>query len=244
MGVFTFGYAGRRGIHEEELLNVNQLLPGTVQANPTIKQPDALRPYKGFSNISQATNAGSSMYHSLQANLRRRMVHGFLFGLAYTWSKTMDYGSANNVVLPNTYDRQIYYGVADFDRRHVFVGNFVWDIPYFSHSHGFVRASLGDWQFSGTYQYYRPVRRATTTGSDYAGCRTGVRVRSCSGTARLQRCTSGLGESQSGAAKASDTWCFTNRLRRNAYLPRLSRKCNLYGLLSKEPTPLCRKHGT
>ncbi len=169
VGVFTLGYAGRRGIHEEELLNINQLQPGAVQANPTIKQPDALRPYKGFSNITQATNAGSSTYHSLQANLRRRMEHGFLFGLAYTWSKVMDYGSANNVVLPNTFDRQIYYGVADFDRRHVFVGNAVWNIPYFNHSGGLMQASLGGWQLSGTYQTQTGAPLNVSTGSDYAG---------------------------------------------------------------------------
>ncbi|MEO6923261.1 MAG: hypothetical protein ABI142_05500, partial [Bryocella sp.] len=169
VGVFTLSYAGRRGIHEEELLNINQLQPGTVQANPTIKQPDALRPYKGFSNITQATNAGSSNYHSLQANLRRRMEHGFLFGLAYTWSKSMDYGSANNVVLPNTYDRQIFYGVSDFDRRHVFVGNVVWNIPFFSHSNGFARAVLGGWQLSGIYQTQTGGPLNISTGSDYAG---------------------------------------------------------------------------
>lgn len=169
IGVFTLGYAGRRGIHEEELLNVNQLQPGAVQANPTIKQPDALRPYKGFSNITQATNAGSSSYHSLQANLRRRLEHGFLFGLAYTWSKSMDYGSANNAVLPNTFDRQIFYGVSDFDRRHVFVGNAVWNIPYFNHSNGITQAFLGGWQLSGIYQTQTGGPLNVSTGSDYAG---------------------------------------------------------------------------
>ncbi|MES2393883.1 MAG: carboxypeptidase regulatory-like domain-containing protein [Acidobacteriota bacterium] len=225
VGIFTLGYAGRRGIHEEELLNVNQLLPGTVQANPTVKQPDALRPYKGFSNITQATNAGSSIYHSLQANLRRRMVHGLLFGLAYTWSKTMDFGSANNVVLPNTYNRQIYYGPADFDRRHVFVGNFVWNVPYFSHAHGLVRASLGDWQLSGTYQTQTGAPLNVSTGSDYAGVGPGSGTQLFGHTA-APTLYKGFAN-QTGTAKWFDTTVFYQPAA-GTFAPRGSRN-SIYG---------------
>ncbi|WP_245536072.1 hypothetical protein [Terriglobus roseus] len=59
LGLLTMSYAGRRGIHLENILNANQLQPGTVQANPGVNQ-DALRPYKSFSNINQATNSGAS----------------------------------------------------------------------------------------------------------------------------------------------------------------------------------------
>lgn len=174
LGVLTLAYAGRRGLHLEELLNVNQLQPGTVQANPTIKQADFLRPYKGFSNIAQATNGGASIYHSLQANLRRRLTKGLLFGVAYTWSKSMDFGSSNGTNLPNAYDKSIYYGPSDFDRRHVFVSNFVYNINQFDHSsHLASRALLGDWQFSGTLQAQTGGPLNVSTGSDYAGVGAG-----------------------------------------------------------------------
>ncbi len=174
LGVLTLAYAGRRGLHLEELLNVNQLQPGTVQANPTIKQADALRPYKGFSNIAQATNGGASSYHSLQANLRRRLTKGLLFGVAYTWSKSLDFGSSNGTNLPNAFDKSIYYGPSDFDRRHVFVSNFVYNIDQFDHSsHLANRALLGDWQFSGTLQAQTGGPLNVSTGNDYAGVGAG-----------------------------------------------------------------------
>ncbi|WP_419806925.1 carboxypeptidase regulatory-like domain-containing protein [Terriglobus sp.] len=169
IGVLTMAYAGRRGVHLEELLNINQLQPGTVQANPGIQQ-DALRPYKGFSNINQATNGGASFYNSLQLNLRRRLSKGLLFGVAYTWSKSTDFGSGNGTNLPNAFDKNIYYGASDFDRRHVFVANLVYNIDQFSRSsNGFARTILGRWQVSSTLQTQTGAPLNVSTGTDFAG---------------------------------------------------------------------------
>ncbi len=169
VGTFTIAYAGRRGIHLEQLANINQLQPGTVQANPGI-QADALRPYKGFSNITESQDKGASAYHSLQVNLKRRLVKSLLFGVAYTWSKSTDFGSSNGTVLPNAFDKSIFYGPSDFDTRHVFVSNFVYNIPYFAHStHYATRSALGNWQFSGTLQAQTGRPLNVSSGSEYAG---------------------------------------------------------------------------
>ncbi len=169
LGVLTMSYAGRKGIHLENILNANQLQPGTVQANPGINQ-DALRPYKGFSNINQATNSGASNYHSLQLNLRRRLTKGLLYGVAYTWSRAFDFGSSNGTNLPNAFDKNIFYGRSDFDRTHVFLANFVYNIDQFNHSDHFInRAVLGHWQFSGTLQAQTGAPLSVTTTIDVAG---------------------------------------------------------------------------
>jgi hypothetical protein len=170
LGTLTLAYAGRRGIHLEQLGNINQLQPGTIQANPQVSKPDALRPYKGFSNITEAENGGSSIYHSLQANLKRRMQKNILFGVAYTWSKSLDFGSSNGTVLPNIFDKSGFYGPSDFDTRHVFVSNFVWELPYANHASFLVeRAVLGHWQLSGTIQAQTGRPLNISTGSEYAG---------------------------------------------------------------------------
>jgi hypothetical protein len=170
VGVLTVGYGARRGVHLEGLLNINQLLPGTVQANPTVTQKDALRPYQGFSTIRQATNYGANKYHSLQVNLRRRMTKGLLFGVAYTWSKSLDYGSSNGAILPNTYDKSGYYGASDFDRRHTFLTNFVYEWNRFDNGGNRVtRTVLGRWQVSGTVQTQTGQPLSVTTGTDFAG---------------------------------------------------------------------------
>lgn len=175
LGVFTLSYGGRRGIHLEELVNINQLPTGTLyQASSAGINPDALRTYKGYYAINQATNGSASIYHSLQANLRKRLSNGLLFGIAYTWSKALDYGSSNGTKLPNSFDMKNMWGRADFDRRHVFVANFVYNMDQFNHSSHFIsRAVLGHWQASGTIQAQTGAGLSVTTGTDFAGVGSG-----------------------------------------------------------------------
>ncbi|HLH34805.1 MAG TPA: carboxypeptidase regulatory-like domain-containing protein [Alloacidobacterium sp.] len=170
LGVFTLGYVGRHGLHLQHLENINQLLPGTRQANPDVAKPDALRPYQGFSVIQQQTNAGVSNYHSLQANLKRRVTRGLMFGIAYTWSKSMDTASDAGTNIPNHYDPKEFYGPSDFDTRHTLVINYVWDIPFADHASNWAaRNVFGRWQLSGTSQFQSGYPLSVSTGDDFAG---------------------------------------------------------------------------
>lgn len=170
VATLTLGYVGRRGLHLTQLENINQLLPGTVQANPAGEAPDALRPYRGYSTILQDTNAGSSTYHGLQLNARRRLTKGLLFGVAYTWSKSLDFGSTPGFLLPNYYNPSINYAPSDFDIRNVFVASYVWNIPYGLHSDArVVRTALANWQLSGVTQVQSGVPFNVRTGDDFAG---------------------------------------------------------------------------
>src|SRR4029077_16505510 len=45
------GYVGRRGLHNQRKRNINQLLPGTLQANPGINT-NYLRPYLGMGVVN------------------------------------------------------------------------------------------------------------------------------------------------------------------------------------------------
>lgn len=183
LGVFTLSYGGRRGIHLEELVNINQLPTGTLYqpssrlatgaTSTTAINTDALRQYKGYNAINQATNAGASSYHSLQVNLRRRLTKGLLFGVAYTWSKSLDFGSSNGTKLPNTFDLKEMWGRSDFDRRHVFLANVVYNVDQFNHSNFIGRAVLGHWQVSGTLQGQTGAGLSVTTGTDFAGVGSG-----------------------------------------------------------------------
>lgn len=170
----TIAYVGRRGIHLSQLENVNQLQPGTVQAHPGVAQ-DALRPYQGFSTIIQDTNGGSSIYHSLQVNLKRRLTKNVLFGAAYTWSKSMDFGSSPGYELPNYYNPAPNYGPSDFDIRNILVLNYVWNIPFANHvDNRIVRSTLGNWQLSGVTQMQTGIPLQIGTGNDEAGVGEGA----------------------------------------------------------------------
>lgn len=174
VGVFTMSYVGRRGYHLEQLANINQLPLGTVapgSQNATNRiNADSLRPYKGFSTIIESQNTGGSFYHSLQANMKRRLTRGILFGAAYTWSKSLDYGSSNGTNIVDAYNNSRMFGPSDFDTRHVLVLNYVWDIGFANHLSNFAaRTLLGNWQFSGTIQAQSGRPQTVSQGTDYAG---------------------------------------------------------------------------
>jgi hypothetical protein len=172
---FTLAYVGRRGLHLQQLEQLNQLQPGTVQANPGVTATDALRPYRGLSSILQIDNAGRSIYHSMQVNLNRRLSHGLLFGVAYTWSKSMDFGSDQSYQLPNYYDPTANYGPSDFDIRNTLVVNYVWDIPYGNNfDNRLVRGTLGNWQISGTTQAQSGEPFSVSTNDDFGGVGVGA----------------------------------------------------------------------
>jgi hypothetical protein len=171
---FTLAYVGRRGLHLQQMEQLNQLHPGTVQANPGVNT-DALRPFRGFSSILQIDNHGSSIYHSLQANLNRRLSHGLLFGVAYTWSKSMDYGSDQSYQLPDIYNPKSNWGPSDFDIRNTLVVNYVWNIPYGNNfDNRFVKGTLGNWQLSGTTQAQSGEPFTVSTNDDFAGVGAGA----------------------------------------------------------------------
>src|SRR5262249_8408942 len=105
------GYVGRRGLHNQRKLNINQLLPGTLQASPALT-PNAVRPYLGYGPIGLAVNDGRSQYHGLQVAAERRIASGLHAGIGYTLSRTKDNSSTLTDVLPNTYDNSGYWGIS------------------------------------------------------------------------------------------------------------------------------------
>ena len=170
VGVFTLGYVGRRGLHLQHLENINQLLPGTKQANPNVAKLDALRPFQGFSVIQQETNMGRSTYHGLQADLKHRVSQGLTFGIAYTWSKSLDTASDAGTNIPNHYDPHEYYGPSDYDTKHMLVINYVWDMTFADHASNWAeRNVIGRWQLSGTSQFQSGYPLNVQTGDDWAG---------------------------------------------------------------------------
>ncbi len=169
LATLTVSYVGRKGIHLQQLENINELAPGTLQPNSTIA-PDSLRPYQGFSSIIETSDRGSSNYNALQVDLKRRLTNNLLFGVAYTWGKVLDFGSSRGYELPWTGNPRINYGPADFDNRSTVVIDYVWNLTYADHSQNWlVRNGLGGWQVSGVTQLQSGVPFSINDGNDYAG---------------------------------------------------------------------------
>lgn len=93
--------------------------------------------------ISVATNHASSDYDALQVQYRRRVARGFQSILSYSWSHSIDTGSADSSVFfmlrgwTAAQDR----GSSDFDARHTFTAAFSYELP---HTKG--------WQLDGIFR--------------------------------------------------------------------------------------------
>jgi hypothetical protein len=166
------GYVGRRGIHNQIKRNINQLLPGTIQANPGVNT-SALRPYQGMGVIGISENSGLSRYNGLQLSIQHRFTNNLQFSLAYTHSRSMDNGSSLTDVLPNAYNAHSYLGPSDFDRTDVLVINYIYKLPLFKSRRDLLGYTLGGWEISGIYQYQSGTPFSVRTSQDIAGVGTG-----------------------------------------------------------------------
>jgi hypothetical protein len=165
--VLNVGYVGRRGLHQQRESDINQPTIAVVQANPGVNL-DALRPYKGYNSIRETDNVASSRYNSLQVAWNRRYSGGVLFGAAYTFSKSMDDGSNQRDIIPNTYDAHGLWAPSDFDVRHIMIVNFLYDLPVFRGQHNFAGKILGGWQVSGIFQAQSGTPAQIGRNQDYA----------------------------------------------------------------------------
>jgi hypothetical protein len=161
-------YVGRMGTHLQRERNINQLQPGTRQANPGVN-PDALRPYLGFGSIRLSENTGRSIYHGLQVGLERRFRGGLGFGVAYTLSRLRDNAHDKRNRMFNAFDPNMYWGLSENDRRHLFNVHYVYELPFWRNQDTLVKKVFGGWQISGVTYYQSGRPRPVWRGDDYAG---------------------------------------------------------------------------
>ena len=156
--IATIGYAGSRGTHLFRNSDVNIPTPTTTADGRDFFAAGLPRPNPNFGTIELKSSDGDSWYKALVVELRRTWRQGFSVQSSYTLSSTEDttqastfFSDATNgttVAFPEfdpTYNR----GPADWDARHNWVLNAVWDIPYARGKTGTVGALLDNWQVSG-----------------------------------------------------------------------------------------------
>jgi hypothetical protein len=162
-GIFgEIGYVGSRGqdlirqidinLPSFEVLSANAGLPAAQRANTNF-----LRPYKGFSQIFMRRSDGRSNYHALQLYLSRRQGR-LRWTASYTLSRARDNASGNgtgsggNEVLDFALDPD-NWGPSDFDRTHILVGTWTWQLPFFKDQKRGLGRVLGGWEISGIGRY-------------------------------------------------------------------------------------------
>ena len=86
-------------------------------------------PYLGY--IYQVGNQAYSNYNSLQVSVTKRMTHGLLFNVGYTYGHAMDNGSLNRFGLNPEDSTNLTqdYASSDFDVRHRLTATATYNIP-------------------------------------------------------------------------------------------------------------------
>lgn len=151
------GYVGNRGYHEP---NQN---PGVnaYSTTPAYGLP-ATSPAPAFANVTDIESEAVSNYNGVIVSWLTH-GHGLNMQLNYTFSHALDEIS-NGGILPydaasavpgtppgqfNPYNLSQNYGNADYDERHDFSGNYLYQIPHY----GGPSVITGGWQIGGTIFY-------------------------------------------------------------------------------------------
>jgi hypothetical protein len=166
--LLSVGYVARRGVHLQRESDINQPTLAVAAANPGVNL-NAIRPFKGFGSIRETDNVGNSIYNSLQIAWNRRFSDTLQFGVSYTLSKSMDNGSNQRDVVPDTYNTSMLWGPSEFDARHIVIINYLYQLPFFRTQAGLAGRVLGGWQISGITQFQTGLPCSVAAANDYAG---------------------------------------------------------------------------
>jgi hypothetical protein len=160
--VVEVGYIGNRARKQLTTADANQVLPQNQLAAAFAASADAvnaLRPYSNFGSIYLFERKGRANYDSLQVLFRTRFSKYSQLQLAYTFSKSKaDFGlnDSNGGTSPfsvlDRYNRELDFAESDINRPHIFVANFILNLPTFNNSNGFVKAVLGGWETASIIQ--------------------------------------------------------------------------------------------
>jgi len=155
--VLDVSYVGSLSRHLAQSRSLNAVPYGTnflaSSIDPTTGNTplpiNFLRPIQGYGDITYNELSTTSNYHSMQTTLKRRFQSSLTLGLAWTYSKAMDYvsGTAN----PFTDYEDWNYGKTSSDRTHVVIVSYDYTIPALSRLwRNQVAKAVGDnWELSG-----------------------------------------------------------------------------------------------
>lgn len=143
------GYVGLHGVKFPLHRRMN--LPDRI----TGERPNPLLIPGGY----YVDNSDSTVYHSLQTSIRKRFSRNFSFDGHYTWGKSLSlqggdvgvyYGTDATDSIQDFFNPSIDRGYATGDVAHRFVGDWIYQLPYFSNFRNpILRHALGGWQISG-----------------------------------------------------------------------------------------------
>jgi hypothetical protein len=125
-------------------------------------------------------NAGKSAFHGLTVSLRRGMSNGLSLGLNYTWSHSIDNGSAaesgsgqQGAAIQNIFNNNEFRGSSDFDIRHNITANVLYELPFgkgktfLGSAPGWLNQIFGGWQVASLVRYRTGLPTTVAGGLEY-----------------------------------------------------------------------------
>ena len=127
----TIGYFGSKGTHLRLTRNINQFING-VRPFPALSPNSPILPLTSLNNITWREGTGNSSYNALWVTANKRLSRGLQFNASYTFSKSIDYNSQSSqgVTVQDSFNLRGDRGLSDFDARHRFVINTIYDLPF------------------------------------------------------------------------------------------------------------------
>lgn len=159
--ILDTGYIGYHGYHQFYRSYANLINPLTGQ-----------RPLPGFGPIDSKDAVGNNHFDGWQTSLRRQFRSGVSFSANYMWSHAINdgpNGGGEADYAENNACRSCEVASSDFDVRHTFTANTVYELPFgkgrrYLTGGGISDFLLGGWQFSGigTFRSGNPVNVTIT----------------------------------------------------------------------------------
>lgn len=174
--ILRVGYVGSKGTGLFQTIDGNPRLPFCTPTSTNNCRVDPTR-----ATIRLRANAASSIYHSMQVSMEKRLSRGFSAGLHYTWSSFIDEASeifnpspGEVAIVQDSFNRRADRGRSTFDRPHRLAGNFVYELPWFRDQKGFVGRVVGGWQLNSSFSLQSGAPFTPLNGSDPTGALSGI----------------------------------------------------------------------
>jgi hypothetical protein len=149
--LFEVGYAGNRGVHQQNRWDANQAAPDVNLSRPTPIQ--SRRPYQNIGFVSAFGTQAWSNYNALKVRVERRFANGFSMQATYTFAKNLGLRATGQWVVQDVNNLRLNYGPTNQDYRHRSVNNWVYELPFGRRVWGGapapVKAAIAGWQLNG-----------------------------------------------------------------------------------------------
>ena len=155
-------YVGTRAVNQPYLTQVNGYQ--TVCAGCFAPFPYAQSTDPRFGAVTQFSTGANSHYNGLQMTAMKRIGHGLMGQINYTWSRCMDtvsnggflQFSAGGILSPLPGDLARDYGPCDYDIRHNLNAQYVYQLPVKVRNR-LLGYALNGWQVSGTVFWHSGI---------------------------------------------------------------------------------------